>query len=247
MENIDVKKIIFSVIFVVACLAIAIFGLIPNSLSQLAISGVDQNMLYLLLIIPFLALIVSVSRIIIGINVPTLLIPTILVCSLFAIGFDLTVIFLFISIALALLGKYLITEFHLHFSTKLSIIFSFVSIGLILILPLLKTPFLITTAAIYPILVISFVNEKQFSFKLTKSSLISDFKSIFKTIIFSVICFILLGGTVFNYQFSLFKDLITAFPDSILAAFLLNFLIGHYTGLRITEVIRFRKLIFKSK
>lgn len=247
MEKIDLKKIIFSSVFVLTCILLGFFGQISQAINTLHSSGIDQNSLFLLLITPFIALFISFCRIIIGINVPTILIPTILVFSLFIIGLNTTIFFLCLSIGLALLGKYLITEFHLHFSSKISIIFSFVSIGLVLALPLIKDPLSLTATAIYPILIISLVNEKQFSFKISRSSLISDFKSIIKIIIFSLLCFFLLGGAILSYQFPEFKQLITTYPESVLIAFLLNFVIGQYTGLRLTEIIRFRKLIFKSK
>lgn len=247
MEKIDLKKIIFISIFVITCILLGFLGQISHAINLLQSSGIDQNTLYLLLIIPFIALFISFCRIIIGINVPTILIPTILIFSLFTIGFNTTLLFLCLSIILALLGKYLITEFHLHFSSKISIIFSFVSIGLILALPFLKNTLALTATAIYPILIVCFINEKQFSFKISKSSLINDFKSILKVVAFSLFCFFILGGIILSYQFPEIKQFILAYPESILLAFLLNFVIGQYTGLRISEVIRFRKLIFKSK
>jgi hypothetical protein len=247
MEKLDLKKLIFSGIFIIACILLAVFGQISHAINLLQSSGIDRNTLFLLLITPFIALFISFCRIMIGINVPTILIPTILIFSLFTIGLNTTIIFLCLSIALALLGKYLIAEFHLHFSTKISLIFSFVSIGLILALPLLKDTLSLTAAAIYPILVISFINEKQFSFKISKNSLINDFKSILKVIAFSILCFFLLGGVLYGFQFPEIKQLILAYPESILLALMINFIIGQYTGLRATEVIRFRKLIFKSK
>ena len=247
MEKLELRKILLSSIFIIICILLSIFGQISAAIMALRSAGIDQNTLYLLLITPFIALFISFCRIIIGINVPTILIPTILIFSLFTIGLDISIVFLFLSIIIALIGKYLITEFHLHFNSKISIIFSFVSIGLILALPLLRNSLNITTAAIYPILIVCFINEKQFSFKISKNSLINDFKSVIKVTFFAILCFYLLGGTVFNLSFSGIRALILAFPESILLAFLINFLIGQYTGLRLTEVIRFRKLIFKAK
>lgn len=256
MKSTRLKPLLLGSLLFLLCAIVCVFGLLGQAIATLKSAGVTPDIIYLTETLPFIGLFLAFVRIIIGINVPNIFVPIIIVLTSFVLGISLTLEVLIISLALAYLAKYLISEFHLHFAVKSSLIITLVSIGLILIFPLLRNSSLFTAnnshlVIVYGLLIISIINEKFLTFKMTRTNLWNDFKNIFKTVAFAVISFILLGGRIFwsaEYQLNLpwLKNLIIAYPETIFVALILTFAIGRYTGLRLSEVVRFRKLIFKN-
>lgn len=245
------RKITIITVFLLGCAFMAYYQVLGNSIKVLENSGYDQELIYLILTIPFITLLISFFRTIIGISINTIYIPVIIILTALAIGLNFTLLILVLCLLLAILIKYLITDFHFHFGSKLSLIISLVSIGLILTFPLLYSLTDNTNLALisYSALILSVINEKFFNYKITKNTILSDFKQVIKTILICVICYFLLGGPspIANLPlyFPYFKNLLLNYPDLILISLILNIIIGQYTGLRLDEVIRFRKLIFK--
>ena len=248
-----IPKIVLSIIFLILCGLMAYFQVIHTTLDYLLASGFDNDTIYLTLTIPIITFLVSFARIIIGISINTIYIPIIIILTSLAIGLNITLIILVLCLVLAILAKYFINEFHFHFGSKISIIISIVTIGLIFALPLISSinKTISPQLLVYGALITSVINEKFFNYKINKNTITGDLKQILKTLLFCIFSYFLLGGTSqigdLTINFSAFKNLILAFPEIILISLLINIFIGQYTGLRLDEVIRFRKLIFKNK
>jgi hypothetical protein len=207
------------------------------------------------LVLPFIGLFLAISRILIGINIPNIFIPLLIILAAFILGLNLTLAILATNLLLAYLSRYLISEFHLHFAVKTSIVMTLGLIGMIILLPIMQkwsffSPENAYFVIIYSLLTLAIINEKFLTFKMTKSSLWNDFKNLFKTLFFALICFFILGGAIIlpnvTFQWDWLRSIITIYPESIFGALILTILIGRYTGLRISEIFRFRKLIFKN-
>lgn len=248
-------KIALSVFSILFILALAYFNILSKAIHELVTMGLDPNLIYLILIIPFISLFISIARILIGYNVSAFHIPIVLIVSSFVIGLPLTIFILVGAIFFGVLIKLLLTNFHFHFISKLSIILSAVSILTIFLFYFLiknsvfsysSSPLLI----LYTVIVIALIVEKYLNFKITKSKIIEDLDQIFRTLLFCIFCFFLLGGMInlpfIDLRFTWLQSIITTYPETVFITLLLNILIGQYTGLRLDEIIRFRKLIFKK-
>ncbi len=250
MDKNLVKNIFFGGLIVLLGLIPAFFGLFRISISHLVQLGVNIDQVYLLLITPCIALIIATFRIMVGLNVTSIIVPSILVACCFLLGPILTGIIFIGSAVTALFIKYLLNELHLHFSVKMPIIVNLVFILILLLAPLLIANYQISSITLPSISIIiitlALITEKFLSFKMTQSGLLTDFKNLFKTSLFSLAIYLFLGGGLFSFHWTVIKDFIIFFPEIISVCVILNLLIGRYTGLRISELIRFRDLIFKK-
>lgn len=251
MKQPRLKTLILGTLLFLICAIISFFALLSHSLTALQLSGLPPAIIYLALTMPFVGLFLAITRILIGINIPNTFIPLTILIGCFTLGVDIALAMVFITLLLAYLAKYLISEFHLHFAVKTSLIMTLVLIGLVILLKPLEQLGLLSLnnsplIIVYSLLTIAIINEKFLTFKMTRSSLWTDLTNISKTLTFSLICFILLGGSILDFQWNWLEETIINYPESVFGALLLTILIGRYTGLRLSEIFRFRKLIFKN-
>lgn len=222
-------------------------GLISHTIQTLIIQGFPAPLLYLGLSLPFLGFLISLIKIIIGININNNLIPISLIGASILIGPVNSVSIFLICLLINYFAKTATNLFHLHVGVKNSLFTSIGSLLLILYLGFCNnTPQTASQSVIYGLITILIINEKFLNFKISKTSLISDLKTIGKTLLLTAIGYLLLGGQLFGWQWLGLQNLIINYPESSLLAILGTFLIGQYTGLRLSEIIRFRKLIFKN-
>lgn len=244
------KKTFFGGLIVLLGLIPAFSGLFRVSISHLLQLGVNIDQIYLLLIVPCIALIIATSRIIVGMNVSSIIVPSILVACCFILGPILTGIIFIGSALMALFIKYLLNELHMHFSAKMPVIVNLVFILVLLLAPILIENYAISSITLPSIslimITLALLTEKFLSFKMTQNGLMTDFKNLFKTSLFSLATYLFLGGDLLGFKWTVVKDFILFFPEIISVCVILNLLIGRYTGLRISELIRFRDLIFKK-
>lgn len=255
----DISRQRIWILFIISILALIIIislGTIRYSLDILMEAGISQNILYLLLTLPFIGLFLSFSRIIIGINVQGASVPVLTTFSAFILSPFLTFEIFLVGIILGYIAKLSILDLRFHFAVKVSIIMTFLTIGFLFFLPIIHaiSPFpksLGGSIMVIGLLLITLINDKYLTFKVSKTSIKYNLKNIFFTLIFSFITYFLLGGVFMinstPVQFTGLQYIINSYPNSIFIALILTILIGRYTGLRVTELFRFRKLIFKNK
>jgi hypothetical protein len=121
MSKFPFGKIALSVFSIIFILALAYFNILSKAIHELVILGLDPNLIFLILIIPFISLFISIARILIGYNVNAFHIPIVLIVSSFVIGLPLTIFIMAGTIIFGILIKLLLTNFHFHFVSKLSI------------------------------------------------------------------------------------------------------------------------------
>lgn len=232
----------------------SIFLIFSSSISHLITylieAGYQYKNLYPLLVMPFIGLFVAICRIMIGINLSSVYLPSLLIISSFYIE-PLIVFSIFITVLIiSYLIKTISNKLHIHFAVKVSLINSIISLLIFPILLILEFSFKSLSnreIIVYTFLIIALIGEKFLTFKITKSSIFTEFMQVIKNLIFSLVCFFILGGKLGNFQFTYLKELIFVFPEITVICIICILLIGRYSGLRLSEVFRFRKLLFKSK
>lgn len=215
-------------------------GPIYNAIVSSINSGVPENTIVLLLLLPIVATVIAGIRQIVGIRGFGIFLPAALSITFVAIG-PILGILLFIAIVVISTIVRLITrklKLKLQYLPRMALILWFVSLGILGILftaPMINyLPLL--NVSIFPVLVLTLLVED-----FTKIQLGKSFKTAMsltgQTLVLALISYVFLTYQPFQ-RFVLLNPEIT-----LSTTFVINIILGKYLGLRFVEYIRFRKLL----
>lgn len=215
-------------------------GPVYNAIVSSINSGVPENTIVLLLLLPVVATVIAGIRQIVGIRGFGIFLPAALSITFVAIG-PILGILLFVAIVVISTTVRLITrklKLKLQYLPRMALILWFVSFGILGILftaPMINyLPLL--NVSIFPVLVLTLLVED-----FTKIQLGKSFKTAMsltgQTLVLALISYVLL-----TYQ--PFKKFVLLNPEiTLITTFIINIILGKYLGLRFMEYLRFRKLL----
>jgi hypothetical protein len=216
-----------------------------NFTSYLIGAGINQNLLFLILALPFITLVVSFFRYFIGIKTFGIYEPIVLAYALFTISQNFLV-GLYVGLPLLLLA-WIITEasnkildrIRLHYISKVSLRISLASIFLLGILFASVYFHQAKLFAIDPLVLIIFLTlvETITLFQYKKGSAYTNLVSL-ETLGVTLISYLILTA-------SLFQKFLLVNPYFVIVPLIFNLFVGRWNGLRLTEYLRFRN-IFKN-
>ncbi len=199
--------------------------------------GVPSNMILLVLMLPIIVTVVAFMKQVVGIDTLGVYTPSILTLSFIALNLWFG---LLIFVALLLIGgavRHFLHRYRLLYIPRMAIILTFVSLTILLLL-FLGAYFEIGNVAgvaIFPMLIMSTMVEKFVTIQSDRG-----FKGAIKVVLevlsVSILCY-------FVADWGLLKTLVLGHPEIILFFLIFNFLLARWSGLRLTEYIRFRELI----
>jgi PKD repeat protein len=208
------------------------------TMNYMANNGVPVNSLYLILMLPVLATIVAATRQLVGIKAFGIFVPTVLALSFLGTGLKYGVTIFLSLVVLGSIARLLVRKIKIMYLPRMAIVLSLLAFsifGMFFIGTFLdKTGFI--AVSVFPILIMTVITE-HFVTSQVEQGWKSAFKLTAETLVLSLIGY-------FIADWTWFKSVILAFPELILLTFVLNYFIGKFTGLRLTEYIRFRN-IFK--
>ncbi|MFZ3301260.1 MAG: 7TM domain-containing protein [Microgenomates group bacterium] len=215
-------------------------GPIYNAIVASIASGVPENTIVLLLLLPIVATVIAGTRQIIGIRGFGIFLPAALSITFVAIG-PILGILLFMAIVVISTTVRIITrklKLKLQYLPRMALMLWFVSFGILGILfasPMIKYQPLLNVS-IFPVLVLTLLVEDFTRIQLGKS-----FKTAigltYQTLILSLISYLFL-------TYAPFQKIVLLNPEiALLATFVVDIILGKYIGLRFMEYWRFRKLI----
>lgn len=193
--------------------------------------------IYLILIIPFLLVWVSVFKHILWLSPVWILIPTSVTILFFKMWILITFILIIWFLIINLILAKLISKYKLHYTPKISLLTTLNIIFFIILLNHLYYYNLIEMNIndIMFIIIFILIAEKLITIIIWKE--FGEYKlALINTVIFSFISFAFLNIT-------LVKTIILAYPELILLLIPLSFVLWKFTWLRVTEYIRFREVI----
>lgn len=213
-------------------------------------SGVELNSIVLLLLLPISATIIGITRHIIGFRSLGIYLALLMTFLMYELGnsnpqsySDIFkgmkyAYFMFFFIFIFTIFAYKITKrLVLHYYAKLSIIITIVTTLLLLLITILGLigykGFI--TLNTFTLLLIVGLSEKFLSIiirKKLKSTIIISFESIAQ----ATFCYILIAQPFFI-------DALVNYPYLIILLFPINYFVGRYADLRLTELYRFRKVL----
>ncbi|MEK7181673.1 MAG: 7TM domain-containing protein [Patescibacteria group bacterium] len=202
--------------------------------------GVPLQTVVLLLMLPIVATLVAFFRQVVGIKAFGIYTPSIVTFALLAfdpngIKYGIAI---FVSIILVgMVSRYILKYFRLLYLPRVAITLSIVSLAILGIL-ILAGSFSRTGLAsisIFPLLIMITLAEKFVATQIEKGSRVAFLLAV-ETLVISVVGYYLIS-------LDMLTTLLLAFPWIVLFTFVINFALGKWTGLRITEYLRFRKIL----
>jgi len=202
--------------------------------------GISQNLLKIILMIPLGALVVVIFRNVIGVETFGTFLPALIATAARETGVWWGLAgFLFIIILSAMVRKFLDYLQLLH-SPKMAIMLTVVVISMLLmtVISVQLSLFDLAHISLFPIAILAITAER-FAIIHEEQGLMKALRISFFTAIV-----ILAAYAVMSALFM--QSLIIAFPELLLFLIVLNLWLGKWVGMRLSEFIRFRKLIFKG-
>ena len=199
--------------------------------------GISQNVVYLLLVVPFLTFVTAFSRQVVGISTFGVYAPLVLSLSFFVLGLEFGLSVFVMTLVVSYLIRVLFERVELLYIPRLSLLLSALALSFFLVLGLavyFQTS-LNLSLAIFPMLVMSTISEK-FLFAQSEEGIKNAIVVAGETVVVSLI-----GYFLFDIPF--FKEAILATPEYVVLPIIGNILLGKFTGLRWAEYFKFRTLL----
>ncbi|USN55604.1 MAG: hypothetical protein H6765_03280 [Candidatus Peribacteria bacterium] len=219
------------------------YMLLSYGIDYLLFNGFPLSTLTLILLLPFLALLISIFRQVVGFSVFGVFNPLLFAVSLHVLGVTPTIILFVTAFLATAILKLLTQKLYLLYSAKISLLI-----------------------VIYVVLIIGFfwLDHSYFGQQIN----FSDFQEI--DALFPILFILAVGKQVFSEQFHLFdagwwiglleffvvsyviyvafttvwlQNLFLGYPELLLLIFVLNIIVGRFSGLQLVEYVRFMPLI----
>ena len=217
---------------------------IQHGIRQGVEQGVPANILVLILLFPMIASFIAISRHFIGVEGFGVYIPAVLSVTLLSTGIISGLLFFFVIILTVIIARAIVKRFRLQYLPRTAVILWTVSLtvfGVLLLSPaLLKIGIDVVAVSIFPLLVLILLSENFIEAQLVGTQS-RAFQLTAETIILAVI------STLF-IRTQIVQDFVILHPEmTILSVLLLDLAVGKYTGLRVSEYLRFKTLIDREE
>ncbi len=213
---------------------------IQHALRRAVNQGVPANILVLLLLFPVIASFIAISRHFIGLEGFGIYVPAVLSVALLSTGIISGILLFLLIIVTANLSREVIKRFRLQYLPRTALLLWAVSLmvfALLLFSPLLLNLGIdLVALSIFPILVLILLSENFIDAQLSTTQS-RALELTLETIVLAVFS-TLFVRTEFVQEFVILHPEITIM--SVLAA---DLMVGRYTGLRVSEYLRFKNIL----
>jgi hypothetical protein len=214
---------------------------------KLALSyGVPFDTVMLILFLPIVVTVITFFRQIVGIKAFGIYTPAMITFAFLIIGMQAdsslngakygTAIFIMV-IIVGTLSRVFMKRFRLLYLPRMAIVITlvaFITLGVLMISGFFQRTGL-ANVSIFPILIMITLVEKFVSTQIEKGSRIAIILSV-ETLVISLIAYFLISWLPLVF-------FVKKYPLAVLVTILVNIFLGHWSGLRLTEYVRFNKLI----
>ncbi len=217
---------------------------IQQTIRRAVDGGVPANILVLLLLFPVIASFIAVSRHFIGLEGFGVYIPAVLAVALLSTGIISGLSLFIVIILVATLGRDVVKRLRLQYLPRTAIVLWAVSLavfGVLLISPfLVRVGIDLITLSIFPILVLILLSENFIDAQLS-STQSRALQLMTETIVLAV-------ASALFVRTQIVQDFVILHPEIvILAVLFIDLAVGKYTGLRVTEYLRFKSIIDREE
>lgn len=226
------------------------YGLIKwNGINSLRVAmgwasekGVSTNTLVLLLLLPMVATLVSFLHYVVGLSGYGIFMPTMIAVAFLATGMFGGLMLFAIILIVSILSNLVLRKLKLHFWPARAI--SLTMISIVTFLMMVFSSFVswidVSQISIFPILFMILLAEEFSRTQLVKS------KDEAKKLTIGTIILAMVGAVIMN--FSMVQNLALKYPDlMVVMVLVINLLVGNYSGIRWSEISRFKKGLRERK
>jgi len=204
--------------------------------------GVSTNTVVLLLLLPVIATLVSFLHYVVGLSGYGIFMPTMIAVAFLSTGFFGGLLLFALILAISLLGNTILKKLKIHFWPARAINLMFISVAVFALM--LLTSFVnmidISEISIFPVLFMILLAEEFVRTQLVKS------KKEAKKLMVGTIVLALAGAMIMSL--GSIQSLVLKYPELIILIVLIsNLVIGNYSGIRLTEITRFKGAIREKK
>lgn len=207
------------------------------SMNYLVNQGVNPDDLFLILILPVVATIISFARQVIGIKAFGIFVPTIMTLAFIVTQLKYGLAIFAVLLITATLTRIVARYLKLLYLPRMAIVLTVVSFSIVVMFMLAsyfdRPTFL--TISIFPILMMIMLTESFVEAQIEQGNRSAIIITL-ETLALAVVSY-----SVVTWDW--FATFIMSYPEAILLTILINFILGRFTGLRLTEYLRFRQLI----
>ena len=199
--------------------------------------GVPANTILLILMLPVVATIIAFARQILGIKAFGIYIPSVVALSFVATGLKYGLVIFILILAFGTLVRLFLQKVKMLHLPRIAIVLTLVSIAILGMLAegAYHARTGLIAVSIFPMLIMIILAE-QFVNVQTEKGARTAIKLTLETLILSIVCY-------FIVTWQTLRTLMIAYPEIIFITIVLNFALGRWTGLRVSEYFRFRKVI----
>ncbi|MBI2037616.1 MAG: hypothetical protein HYT15_01620 [Candidatus Magasanikbacteria bacterium] len=211
--------------------------LLSHFVTDLVSKGVSSNIVYIILIVPFLAFIASFARQVIGISAFGVYTPVIIAISFFILGLGLGILTFIFAVVIGYIAKFILNKFELLYLPKMALHLALISLSFLFViwLALQYGTSVPLSMAIFPMLVMSTVSEK-FMAAQNEEGVRNAIVAVAGTLLIVIASYYFITWAYFN-------NVLLSWPELVLVPVIATLLLGKFTGLRIAEYFRFRSLL----
>lgn len=207
------------------------------SLYSLPISA--QTSMYIVLLLPLGAVLISFFRNIVGFSTFGIFTPVLLTIFFIETHFVFAFTFFCIVVLLGFFQRILLDKLYLLAVPRISILLTFVIIAYLLFVVINNNVISLggsgpAALSYFPVVIITILIER-FSIDFIEDGAKNTFKKLLGTIAIAIACYFVL-------TFNTLKQLVFTNPELLLWTIALNLLIGNYKGYRLSEFLRFKDL-----
>jgi len=209
-------------------------ALFPNAAEMLARLGIEYKTAGIFLLFPLVALLISFARNVIGLKTFGVFMPMLISAACVYTGFWIG-IFGFVSVLIiAYLGQVYFEKHKMLKIPRLAAVITLNTILFIVVLKLLgeKSSLQLGMVTLFPVVIIAFIAER-----LSHLSQDGKWQELFNI---SLGTLAVIGVCYLTFSSILLQGFFAVYPESLLLVLALQVVIGKWTGMRISEYIRFR-------
>ncbi len=211
---------------------------IMNAWSLFNKAGLSMSLLRVILLIPLGAIVTIIFRNVIGIQTFGTFLPALIASSFRQTNLFWGVIAFSSIIVVGSLLRWVIDKLKITHTPKLTILLVFVVLAILVISAtgVLIDNMYLAKATLFPLALMAITIER-FALITQESGSKEAFKIYTNTIITVIFCYIVINSEVL-------QTFVMAFPETMLLVIAAGLYFGNWVGIRVTELTRFRKLIF---
>jgi hypothetical protein len=199
-------------------------------------NGVGSDTIFLLLALPVVATLISFGRQVVGVKAFGIYVPTVMTLSFTITGLRYGVLAFLLLLGAATLARIAARRLRILYLPRMAIVLTIVSVTLFgaLILSALYGETDILAISSFPIVVMMTLTEKFVEVQIEQGNRQAIFLTA-ETLALAIISYLIITWDEFS-------TLLMGYPELILLTLVINIVLGRFSGLRVIEYFRFRKL-----